>query len=182
MLRIVDRTRRPLLSSPTGLAGVACAACCAIPLLLAVGVLSGTGCWRPGSSRRSRRWSSTRQATAARREGGMRRAQEYLGQGAEWGGGLRPVAESPVIPGFSVSSKPRSMCATVTLLGDPTTAGRRGLTGTMPDRSSGSSMLLRSGRPAPVARVDAESGGPRTTRRSGVRTRTAGPDTGPGCC
>jgi mercuric ion transport protein len=48
-----DRTRRLLPSSLTGLAGVACAACCALPLLLGAGVLAGAGWaaagdWMPG--------------------------------------------------------------------------------------------------------------------------------------
>ncbi|HWG99599.1 MAG TPA: hypothetical protein VNV66_09800 [Pilimelia sp.] len=48
-----DRIRRLLPPGLTGLAGVACAACCAIPLLLAAGVLSGAGwaaagSWLPG--------------------------------------------------------------------------------------------------------------------------------------
>jgi hypothetical protein len=53
MPTLVDRLRRVLPSSLTGLAGLACAACCAIPVLLAAGVLSGAGwaaagAWLPG--------------------------------------------------------------------------------------------------------------------------------------
>jgi mercuric ion transport protein len=53
MPTLVDRARRLLPSSLTGLAGAACAACCVIPLLLAAGVLSGAGwavavAWLPG--------------------------------------------------------------------------------------------------------------------------------------
>jgi hypothetical protein len=53
MPTLVDRTRRLLPSSLAGLAGVACAACCAIPVLLTAGVLSGAGwavavSWMPG--------------------------------------------------------------------------------------------------------------------------------------
>ena len=53
MPKTVDRARRVLPSGLTGLAGVACAACCVIPLLLAAGVLSGAGwaaagAWMPG--------------------------------------------------------------------------------------------------------------------------------------
>jgi len=53
MPTVVDRVRRVLPSSLTGLAGLACAACCAIPVLLAAGVLSGAGwaaagAWLPG--------------------------------------------------------------------------------------------------------------------------------------
>jgi hypothetical protein len=45
--------RRLVSAGLTGLAGTACLACCAIPLLLAVGVLSGAGWaiagqWMPG--------------------------------------------------------------------------------------------------------------------------------------
>lgn len=48
-----DRARRMLPSGLTGLAALACAACCAIPLLLGAGVLSGAGwaaagAWMPG--------------------------------------------------------------------------------------------------------------------------------------
>ena len=51
--RVADRARRVLPSGLTGLVGLACAACCAIPLLLAAGVLSGAGwaavgAWMPG--------------------------------------------------------------------------------------------------------------------------------------
>ncbi|WP_203830680.1 hypothetical protein [Actinoplanes palleronii] len=50
---LADRARRLLPSGLTGLAGVACAACCVIPLLLGAGVLSGAGwavagSWMPG--------------------------------------------------------------------------------------------------------------------------------------
>ena len=50
---LADRVRRLLPSGLTGLAGVACAACCVIPLLLGAGVLSGAGwaavgSWLPG--------------------------------------------------------------------------------------------------------------------------------------
>jgi mercuric ion transport protein len=50
---LADRVRRALPSGLTSLAGLACAACCAIPLLLAAGVLSGAGwaaagAWMPG--------------------------------------------------------------------------------------------------------------------------------------
>jgi protein-S-isoprenylcysteine O-methyltransferase Ste14 len=50
---LADRARRLLPFSMTGLTGMACAACCAIPLLLAAGVLSGAGwaaagAWMPG--------------------------------------------------------------------------------------------------------------------------------------
>jgi mercuric ion transport protein len=53
MPTLADRTRRLLPSSLTGLAGAACAACCALPLLLGAGVLSGAGWaaagdWMPG--------------------------------------------------------------------------------------------------------------------------------------
>jgi mercuric ion transport protein len=53
MPRLADRARRVLPSSLTGLAGLACAACCVIPLLLTAGVLSGAGwaaagAWLPG--------------------------------------------------------------------------------------------------------------------------------------
>jgi hypothetical protein len=41
--RTAQRLRRLLPASLGSLAGVACAACCAIPLLLAAGVLGGTG-------------------------------------------------------------------------------------------------------------------------------------------
>jgi hypothetical protein len=43
MPRPLDRLRRVLPSGLTGLAATACAACCAIPILLAAGVLSGAG-------------------------------------------------------------------------------------------------------------------------------------------
>ncbi|MEV5210960.1 hypothetical protein AB0K35_26145 [Micromonospora sp. NPDC053740] len=47
------RARRGLPFDLTGLAGLACAACCAIPLLLAAGIVSGAGwatvgAWMPG--------------------------------------------------------------------------------------------------------------------------------------
>ena len=53
MPTLVDRARRVLPSGLTGLTAVACAACCAIPLLLGAGVLSGAGwatagAWLPG--------------------------------------------------------------------------------------------------------------------------------------
>jgi hypothetical protein len=53
MPTLADRARRVLPSGLTGLAGLACAVCCAIPLLLAAGVLSGAGwaaagAWMPG--------------------------------------------------------------------------------------------------------------------------------------
>lgn len=53
MPTLADRARRVLPSSLTSLAGLACVACCAIPLLLAAGVLSGAGWaaagrWMPG--------------------------------------------------------------------------------------------------------------------------------------
>ena len=53
MPALADRARRVLPSGLTSLAGLACAACCAIPLLLAAGVLSGAGwaaagAWMPG--------------------------------------------------------------------------------------------------------------------------------------
>ena len=53
MPRLADHARRVLPSSLTSLAGLACAACCAIPVLLAAGVLSGAGwaaagAWMPG--------------------------------------------------------------------------------------------------------------------------------------
>ncbi|MEU1605756.1 hypothetical protein [Micromonospora matsumotoense] len=53
MPKTADHARRVLPSGLTGLAAVACAACCAIPLLLAAGVLSGAGwaaagAWMPG--------------------------------------------------------------------------------------------------------------------------------------
>lgn len=43
MTRAVDRLRRMLPAGLGSLAGVACAACCAIPLLLAAGALGGSG-------------------------------------------------------------------------------------------------------------------------------------------
>lgn len=43
MPTLADRARRVLPSSLTSLAGLACAACCAIPVLLGAGVLSGAG-------------------------------------------------------------------------------------------------------------------------------------------
>ncbi|GIF07334.1 hypothetical protein [Actinoplanes siamensis] len=48
-----DRVRGLLPSGLTGLAGAACAACCLMPALVAAGVLSGTGwaaaaAWLPG--------------------------------------------------------------------------------------------------------------------------------------
>ncbi|MFI6162970.1 hypothetical protein ACIA59_23845 [Micromonospora haikouensis] len=51
--RVAHPTRRGLPFGLTGLAGLGCAACCAIPLLLAAGVLSGAGWaaaggWMPG--------------------------------------------------------------------------------------------------------------------------------------
>jgi mercuric ion transport protein len=53
MPTLADRARRMLPASLTGLAGLAYAACCAIPLLLTAGVLSGAGwaaagSWLPG--------------------------------------------------------------------------------------------------------------------------------------
>jgi hypothetical protein len=50
---VAERKRRLLPSGLTGLAGIACAACCVIPFLLAAGVLSGAGWaavgnWMPG--------------------------------------------------------------------------------------------------------------------------------------
>jgi mercuric ion transport protein len=53
MPALADRARRILPSGLTSLAGLACAACCAIPALLAAGVLSGAGwaaagSWLPG--------------------------------------------------------------------------------------------------------------------------------------
>jgi mercuric ion transport protein len=53
MPTLVDRARAVLPSGLTGMAGLACAACCAIPVLLAAGVLSGAGwaaagAWMPG--------------------------------------------------------------------------------------------------------------------------------------
>jgi mercuric ion transport protein len=41
--RTVERLRRALPTSLGSLAGVACVACCAVPLLVAAGVLGGTG-------------------------------------------------------------------------------------------------------------------------------------------
>ncbi|MFJ6199034.1 hypothetical protein [Micromonospora sp. NPDC092111] len=43
MIRTGQRLRRLLPTGLTSLAGVACAACCVIPPLLAAGVLGGTG-------------------------------------------------------------------------------------------------------------------------------------------
>ncbi|GGN94380.1 hypothetical protein GCM10010112_83650 [Actinoplanes lobatus] len=53
MLSRADRARRLLPSGLTGLAGIACAACCLIPMLFAAGILSGAGwavagSWLPG--------------------------------------------------------------------------------------------------------------------------------------
>ncbi|MGC5022385.1 hypothetical protein [Micromonospora sp. DT47] len=53
MPKLTDLARRLLPPGLTGLAGAACLGCCAIPLLLAAGVLSGTGWavlgrWMPG--------------------------------------------------------------------------------------------------------------------------------------
>jgi len=53
MPSLADRARRLLPSGLTGLAGIACAACCVIPILLATGILSGAGwaaagSWLPG--------------------------------------------------------------------------------------------------------------------------------------
>ncbi|BFU47814.1 hypothetical protein KRMM14A1004_60510 [Krasilnikovia sp. MM14-A1004] len=50
---VAERVRRVLPSGLTGLAGIACAACCMIPVLIAAGVLSGAGwaaagAWLPG--------------------------------------------------------------------------------------------------------------------------------------
>jgi len=52
-MRTVPGARRLMSVGLTGLAGTACLACCAIPLLLAAGVLSGAGWaiagqWMPG--------------------------------------------------------------------------------------------------------------------------------------
>ncbi len=41
--RLTDRAAQVLPSGLTGLAGLVCAACCALPLLLTAGVLSGAG-------------------------------------------------------------------------------------------------------------------------------------------
>lgn len=43
MTRTAERLRQLLPTSLGSMTGVACAACCAIPLLLAAGVLGGTG-------------------------------------------------------------------------------------------------------------------------------------------
>ncbi|BBH69974.1 hypothetical protein ACTI_66590 [Actinoplanes sp. OR16] len=48
-----DHARRLLPAGLTGLSGIACAACCLLPLLLAAGVVSGAGwaaatAWLPG--------------------------------------------------------------------------------------------------------------------------------------
>jgi mercuric ion transport protein len=53
MPTLADRVRRVLPSGLAGLAGLARAACCAIPLLLAAGAVSGAGwvmagAWMPG--------------------------------------------------------------------------------------------------------------------------------------
>jgi hypothetical protein len=53
MPALADRVRRLLPSGLTGLAAIGCAACCAIPALLAAGALSGAGWavagdWMPG--------------------------------------------------------------------------------------------------------------------------------------
>ena len=53
MTRTMPGVRQLLSTGLTGLAGTACLACCAIPLLLAAGVLSGAGWaiagqWMPG--------------------------------------------------------------------------------------------------------------------------------------
>jgi mercuric ion transport protein len=53
MPTLADRARRILPAGLSSLAGLACAACCAIPLLVAAGVLSGVGwaavgVWLPG--------------------------------------------------------------------------------------------------------------------------------------
>jgi mercuric ion transport protein len=53
MPSLVERAHRLLPSGLTGLAGVACAACCVIPMLFAAGILSGAGwaaagAWMPG--------------------------------------------------------------------------------------------------------------------------------------
>ena len=52
MVSVSDRTRRRLPTALAGLGAVACVACCALPLLLAAGALSGagwviTGRWLP---------------------------------------------------------------------------------------------------------------------------------------
>lgn len=53
MATSADLARRILPSGLASLAGLACAACCAVPFLLGAGVLSGTGwavagAWMPG--------------------------------------------------------------------------------------------------------------------------------------
>ncbi|HWB34837.1 MAG TPA: hypothetical protein VHA75_02325 [Rugosimonospora sp.] len=53
MQALVERLRRLLPTGLTSLAGLACLACCAIPFLLAAGVVSGAGWtvagdWMPG--------------------------------------------------------------------------------------------------------------------------------------
>jgi hypothetical protein len=53
MPTLADRLRRLLPSRLTGQAGIACAACCVLPMLLAAGALPGAGWatvgdWMPG--------------------------------------------------------------------------------------------------------------------------------------
>ena len=53
MTRAMPRVRRVVSAGLTGLAGTACLACCAVPALLAAGVVSGAGWtiagrWVPG--------------------------------------------------------------------------------------------------------------------------------------
>ncbi|WP_285559204.1 hypothetical protein [Actinoplanes regularis] len=53
MPTLADGLRRLLPSGLTGLAAIACAACCVLPMLLAAGALSGAGWavagdWMPG--------------------------------------------------------------------------------------------------------------------------------------